>query len=58
MHIVNTSSYTFASFSITLVTMVLTLFIFWLTWMMLQGVNWQIDVTIFDSNWFSSIFTF
>ncbi|MFH1789916.1 MAG: hypothetical protein ABH832_02505 [bacterium] len=58
MHIITTGSYTFASFVITLITLVITLLIFFFTIRLLVGVNWQQEVVIFNGEWVSGIFEF
>lgn len=57
MHIIATSSYTLTSLIFTLATLIMTLFIFFTTWQLLQGVDWQLTVKIFDTSWFTNIFS-
>ena len=56
-HIFATASYTITSFVFTLMTLVMTMAIFFFTWILLQNVDWTQMVKIFDSGWFTNILT-
>jgi hypothetical protein len=57
-HIFATASYTITSFVFTIITLAMTLAIFFFTWVLLQSVNWTQLVKIFDTGWFTSVLTF
>lgn len=53
-HMFHTGALTFVSFSVTIIITLVTFFIFYTTWWLLQTVDWQQTITIFDKAWFIS----
>lgn len=56
-HLVSGGSLTFASFLVTFVVLAGSAFTLYATWGMLAGVDWQLPVVLFRSDWFSNWFS-
>ncbi|MDO8499865.1 MAG: hypothetical protein Q7S66_04365 [bacterium] len=56
-HIVHTGSMTGVSFAVTLVSMVLTVFIFYATYLLLMEVDWQTIAITIDLQWVKNLFS-
>lgn len=50
-HLVRTGTFTFASFFVTFTYIIFVAVALWTTWSLLQGVNWQEPITLWDKNW-------
>ncbi|MBU2542122.1 hypothetical protein KJ785_01000 [Patescibacteria group bacterium] len=50
-HIVTTASFTLASFIITFFTFTLTVLTLYFTWQIVNVIDWQVDVILFNSEW-------
>lgn len=57
-HITSTGSLTLASFLVTFIVGALCALIFYGAWYFLQGVYWQTPITIWNTDWISSILPF
>ncbi|MDO9509834.1 MAG: hypothetical protein Q7J14_00935 [Candidatus Magasanikbacteria bacterium] len=57
-HIFETSSLTLASLTVVILIFAVSAFTLFTTWYLLQDVNWQTQITIFDSSWITNIFNF
>ncbi len=53
-HLFHTGALTFTSFVITIIMGVVVLLIFYATWYLLQDINWQAPLTVWNSGWFGS----
>lgn len=53
-----TAALTFTSFLITISVLVVSVLSLFIVWYLLQDVNWQNQITIFDSSWITHLFTF
>ncbi|HLD60646.1 MAG TPA: hypothetical protein VJA27_00735 [Patescibacteria group bacterium] len=53
-HLVRTGTFTFVSFFVSCAFIVFILLVLWTTWYLLQGVNWQEPITLWNGNWLGS----
>lgn len=53
-----TASLTFTSFLTTIFVLIVSVLSLFIVWYLLQDVNWQNQITIFDSSWITHLFTF
>lgn len=54
-HIVTSGSFTTASFTISFFVFALTILTLYFTWFLLQYVNWQQPITLFNLDWLPDI---
>ena len=55
-HVVATGTFTLPSFLITFFISALTVVTLYFTWYLLQDINWQQPMTLFDSAWIAGVF--
>jgi len=53
-----TASLTLTSLAVTILVFTVSSLSFFITWYLLQDINWQTQITIFDSSWITHLFTF
>lgn len=53
-HLFHTGAFTFVSLSVTIIVTIITILIFMATWFLLQNVDWQQTITLFDKAWFTN----
>lgn len=56
-HLVHTGTFTLTSFFVTAAVLGIAAIIFWATWYLLQGTDWQTQLTIWSNAWFGNIFS-
>jgi len=57
-HLFETSSLTLTSLFITILVMAVSVITLFAVWYLLQDVDWQTQITIFDSSWITGVFNF
>jgi hypothetical protein len=57
-HILTTGTFTFNSFVITFFVFALTVLTLYFTYSLLANIDWQTEITLFNSNWITNLFTF
>ena len=56
-HLVHTGTLTMASFIVTVGCGAAIVLIFWATWVLLQDTDWGLSITLWDNNWFGTVFS-
>lgn len=51
-HMFHTGALTFVSFSVTIIVGIMATVVFYATWFLLQNIDWQQIITLFDKAWF------
>ena len=57
-HLFETSSLTLTSLAVTILVFAVSALTLFITWYLLQNVNWKIPITLFDSSWITGLFSF
>jgi len=57
-HILTTGTFTLNSFVITFFVFSLTVLTLYFTYSLLNNIDWQTEVVLFNSSWITNIFTF
>jgi hypothetical protein len=55
-HIIGSGTFTFVSFLFTFITAAATVALLYETFILLQGIDWQQTITIFDPTWITGLF--
>lgn len=57
-HLFETNSLTLTSLAVTILVFTISALTLFITWYLLQDVDWKTPITIFDSSWITNLFTF